>query len=123
MDKLTTMSEKEIKRLEKMSQLGRKEITQKMAAEQLGLSERQVKRLWKAYQEQGAAGLVNKSRGKPSHNQLREEVKQQTMELILEHYRDFGPTLATEKLRELHGINISDESVRKIMIAKGLWKH
>lgn len=105
MDKLTTMSEKEIKRLEKMSQLGRKEITQKMAAEQLGLSERQVKRLWKAYQEQGAAGLVNKSRGKPSHNQLREEVKQQTMELILEHYRDFGPTLATEKLRELHGIS------------------
>ena len=122
MDKLTTMSEKEIKRLEKMSQLGRKEITQKMAAEQLGLSERQVKRLWKAYQEQGAAGLVNKSRGKPSHNQLREEVKQQTMELILEHYRDFGPTLATEKLRELHGINISDESVRKIMLAEGLWK-
>jgi transposase len=116
------MSEKEIKRLEKMSQLGRKEITQKMAAEQLGLSERQVKRLWKAYQKQGAAGLVNKSRGKPSHNQLREEVKQQTMELILEHYRDFGPTLATEKLRELHGINISDESVRKIMLAEGLWK-
>lgn len=106
-----------------MSQLGKKEITQKMAAEQLGLSVRQVKRLWKAYQKQGAEGLTNKSRGKPSHNRLSPEVKQQAIELILGHYRDFGPTLATEKLRELHGIKISDESVRKIMVAEGLWKH
>lgn len=116
------MSEKEIKRLEKMGQLERKEITQKMVAEQLALSERQVKRLWKAYQEQGAAGLVNKSRGKPSHNQLNAELRQRAMNLILEKYRDFGPTLATEKLREVHEIQISDESVRKIMVAEGLWK-
>jgi hypothetical protein len=79
--------------------------------------------LWRAYQEQGAAGLVNKSRGKPSHNQLSEEVRRQTLDLILERYRDFGPTLATEKLVELHGIEISDESVRKMMITEGLWKH
>ena len=77
MDKLTTMNEKELIRLEKMSQLGKKQITQKMVAEQLGLSMRQVKRLWKAYQEQGAAGLVNKNRGRPSHNQIQAEVKQQ----------------------------------------------
>jgi hypothetical protein len=45
------------------------------------------------------------------------------MDLIIERYRDFGPTLATEKLNEVHGIPISDESVRKIMIAEGIWKH
>ena len=122
MDKLTTMSEKEIKRLKVMDQLGEKHITQGKAAEQLGLSVRQVKRLWKAYQEKGAEGLVNKSRGKPSHNRLDEAVKRQALDLILERYQDFGPTLAREKLREEHGLSISDESVRQMMIEEGLWK-
>ncbi len=123
MEKLHTMNEKEIKRLQVMTQLEEKRITQRIAAEQLQVSIRQVKRLWRAYQEQGAAGLVNKSRGKPGHNQLNEEVKKKALNLILERYRDFGPTLATEKLLELHGVKISDESVRKMMIAEGLWKH
>ena len=65
---------------------------------------------------------MNKMRGKPSHNQLKGDVMQQVLDLILERYRDFGPTLATEKLGEVHGIKISDESVRKIMIAEGIWK-
>lgn len=122
MDRLHRMSEKEIKKTEMMSQLAEKQITQRMAAEHLGISVRQVKRLWNKYQKQGAEGLINKSRGKPSHNQLDEELKKKVVDLILERYRDFGPTLATEKLAELHGIKISDESVRKIMIAEGLWK-
>jgi transposase len=117
------MSEKEIKKAEIMSQLAKKQITQWMAAEHLGISVRQVKRLWNKYQKQGAEGLINKSRGKPSHNQLDEEVRKKAVNLILERYRDFGPTLATEKLIEIHKIKISDESVRKIMIAEGLWKH
>jgi len=116
------MSEKEIKRTEMMSQLAKKQISQGMAAAHLGISVRQVKRLWRKYQDQGAEGLINKSRGKPSHNQMDGEVMRRVLGLILEKYRDFGPTLATEKLVELHGIKISDESVRKIMIAEGLWK-
>lgn len=123
MDKLHTMSEKEIKRLTILGELEKKQITQAMAAKQIGVSVRQIKRLWRAYREQGAAGLVNKSRGKPSHNQLGEAVKQQVLDLIVERYRDFGPTLVTEKLVELHKVQISDESVRKMMIAEGLWKH
>lgn len=122
MDRIYKMSEKEIKKTEVMSQLAEKQITQRMAAEHLGMSVRQVKRLWKIYQERGSEGLINQSRGKPSHNQLDEEVKRSAINLIFEKYRDFGPTLATEKLVELHGIKISDESVRKIMVAEGLWK-
>jgi transposase len=121
-DNLHTMSHAEIKRLEIMTQLGKKQITQRQAAEQLGLSVRQVKRLWRSYTDRGAAGLINKSRGKPSHNQLKPEVKQRVRDLLLERYRDFGPTLATEKLEEIHGIQISDEKVRQIMMAEGLWK-
>lgn len=122
MDKLHIMSDLEIQRLEIMTQLSKKQITQKQAAGELGISVRQVKRLWRAYTDQGAEGLIHKSRGKPSHNQLREEVKQKVLDLILEHYSDFGPTLAAEKLLEVHGIRISDEKVRQIMIAEGLWK-
>jgi transposase len=121
-DRLHTMSEKEIKKTEMMSQLAEKQITQRMAATHLGISVRQVKRLWRRYKENGAEGLINKSRGKPSHNQMNDEVKKRVVDLVLERYRDFGPTLATEKLAELHGIKISDESVRKIMIEEGLWK-
>jgi transposase len=122
-EKLTTMSEKEITRLQVMNQLEKKQLTQRMAAEQLDLSVRQIKRLWRAYQQQGAGGLVNKSRGKPGHNQLNQEIKQKALDLILERYNDFGPTLVTEKLVEAHGLKISDESVRQLMIAEGLWKH
>ena len=106
-----------------MGMLEKKQVTQRMAADQLVISTRQIKRLWHAYQEQGTEGLIHKSRGKPSHNQFKVEIKQRVLDLILELYRDFGPTLASEKLREIHGIQISNESVRKLMLAEGLWKH
>jgi transposase len=121
-DRLHSMSDKEIRRVGIMAQLSQKQLTQNKAAEQLGLSARQVRRLWRAYQQQGTEGILNKSRGKPSRHQLKVEVKQQVVDLLMERYRDFGPTLATEKLKEVHGIQISDESVRKLMIAEGLWK-
>ncbi len=122
MDKLYTMNEKEIKRLGIMTQLEKKQVGQQKAAEQLGISVRQVKRLKRAYQADGAAGLIHKSRGKPSHNQLDPEMKQKALDLILERYRDFGPTLAREKLVEVHGLRISDERVRQLMLAEGIWK-
>ncbi|HSG45338.1 MAG TPA: ISNCY family transposase, partial [Anaerolineales bacterium] len=37
-------------------------------------------------------------------------------------YADFGPTLAHEKLQECDQVQISRESVRKIMMAEGLWQ-
>lgn len=122
MDKLHTMSEKEIYRLQIMTQLAEKRITQKRAGELLGVSIRQVKRVWRRFKQEGTEGLINKSRGRPSHNRLAEEVKQEALDLIIERYRDFGPTLAREKLVEVHGLRVSDETVRKLMIAEGLWK-
>ena len=122
MDKLLTMSEKEIQRLEVIKVIEEKRMTQEQASQRLGISTRQVKRLCRNYRERGAEGLMNKMRGKASHNQLKGDIVQQVLDLILERYRDFGPTLATEKLGEVHGIKISDESVRKIMIAEGIWK-
>jgi transposase len=116
------MSNREITRLEVMQRLQEKRLSQKEAAEMLGLSTRQVKRLFRVYKAQGAKGLVSKRRGRPGNNRLDENVIQQVIDLIYERYRDFGPTLAHEKLTEMHALQLSRESVRRIMIREGLWK-
>lgn len=122
MDELLTMSKKELTRLEIMQRLKDKRMTQKEAARMLGLSIRQIKRLWRAYQEKGSAGLVSARRGKPSNNRLDAGLEQRALDLIEEKYRDFGPTLAHEKLTERHRLQLSRESVRRIMIEAGIWK-
>ena len=122
MDELLTMSNREITRLEIMQRLKEKRLTQKEAAGMLGISTRQVKRLWRAYRKKGAQGLVSKRRGKPSNNRLDAGVAQQALDLIKEKYEDFGPTLAHEKLTEEHQLQLSRESVRRIMIEEGVWK-
>ena len=122
MDKLITMSKKELSRVEIMQRLEHKRLKQKEAAQILGISVRQVKRLYRAYLEKGAEGLVLRRRGRPSNHQLGSEKKKQVIELLYRRYRDFGPTLASEKLSEVHGLRISRESVRQLMIAEGLWK-
>ena len=122
MDELLTMSKKELTRLEVMQRLKDKRLTQKEAARLLGLSVRQIKRLWRAYREAGGKGLVSGRRTKASNNRLDAGVVQQALDLIEERYRDFGPTLACEKLSEVHHLTISRESVRRIMIEAGIWK-
>jgi transposase len=121
-DQLLTMSNREITRLELMQRLKDKRLRQCEASRMLGISIRQVRRLFRAYKDQGPPGLISKRRGKPSHNQLDPETVQKAIDLICEHYRDFGPTLAHEKLTEKHHLRLSRESVRQIMIAEEWWK-
>jgi len=116
------MSQKELTRLEVIQRTEKKTLKQKEAAKMLGISERHVKRLLRAYRQSGAEGLISKRRGKPSNNRLNAEVKQQAIDLIYSQYHDFGPTLAHEKLTEKHGLKLSVETVRKLMITEGLWK-
>jgi transposase len=122
MDQLLTMSNHEITRLEIMQRLKDKRLKQNEASQILGISVRHVKRLFRAFKAQGPMGLVSRRRGKPSNNQLDPKSVQKAIDLIYEHYCDFGPTLAHEKLTEVHGLKLSDESVRRLMIAEGLWK-
>ena len=122
MDELLTMSKREITRIEAMQRIKDKRLTQKEAARMLKLSVRQIKRLYKAYKARGAKGLISARRGKPSNHHLDEQVKQQALDLLKEKYEGFGPTLAHEKLTELHGLGISRESVRRLMIAERMWK-
>jgi transposase len=119
---LVTMSKEELSRLEVMERLDERRMIQRTAAEILGVSVRQVKRLLRAYRSEGAAGLVSKQRGKPSHHQLDAETGQAVLDLLKGRYADFGPTLAHEKLVEREGLQLCLGSVRKIMIEEGIWK-
>jgi transposase len=122
MDELLTMSTKELSRVEVMQKLSEKGMSQKEAGAILHLSTRQIKRLLKTYRKKGAAGLVSKQRGRPSHNRLAEDVKKRALNLLKTKYQGFGPTLAHEKLVEKDKLKLSDESVRQLMIAEDLWK-
>ncbi len=116
------MSPQELERVALLEKIKCKKITQAKAAQILNLSKRQVIRLYAAYKQLGAAGIVSKRRFKPSNNRLPQHKKDKVAKLIATHYRDFGPTLAHEKLVEQHRLKLSVESVRQIMISKGLWK-
>ena len=117
-----TMSSKEISRLEVIQKLEEKRLSQKEASSILGVSVRQIKRLLKSYRQEGAKGLVSKHRGRKGNNRLGETVLRKALDLLKGKYKGFGPTLASEKLVEKEGLQISDESVRQLMITEGLWK-
>jgi hypothetical protein len=81
-----------------------------------------MRRLQKSYIRSKESGIVSKHRGKVSNNRLSEAIKQEVLSIISSNYKDFGPTLAHEKLIDNNPIKISVESVRKLMITAGLWK-
>lgn len=116
------MSGKERDRLKVMAGLGEGRLKQGQAGRLLALSTRQVRRILKRYRRQGDAGLVHRGRGRRSNRKTPQPVRRKALACIRRHYRDFGPTLAAEKLQERDGIEVSRETVRQWMMAEGLWR-
>jgi len=117
-----SMSRKETERITIMDNLIAKRIKQKHASRQLGISVRQIQRMVKRYKREGVSGLIHRSRGRVGNKAMRKEKKNSIVLLIKQQYPDFGPTLAAEKLFERDGISVSEEKVRQLMIAEGVWK-
>src|SRR5438128_4625074 len=111
----------ELDRLQVMSQLAERRLTRRRAAALLGLSERQIRRLYRAFRRAGAAGLASRRRGRPSNRRLPDATRDRALALIRERYADFGPTFGLQKLTEAHGLTLSVETLRGWMIAAGLW--
>jgi hypothetical protein len=91
------------------------------AADRLGLTTRQVRRLARRYAAAGPVGLLSKRFNRPSNNRLDEALADQVIKILRSTYADFGPTLATEKLRTKHGIDLAKETVRRLQMTAGLW--
>jgi transposase len=123
------MSRRELTRVSVIARVARYDLTLRSAAEMLGVSYRQAKRLWRAYREEGPEGLQHGSVGKPSNRAVDPKVRERVLELIREKYAGdeergeerFGPTLAAEHLAEEDQIGVHPETLRRWMLAAGLW--
>ncbi|CAB3803916.1 ISNCY family transposase ISBcen27 [Paraburkholderia ultramafica] len=116
-----TMTMRELDRLKVIQDVADGKLKPWRAAERLGLTTRQIRRLVGRLREHGPQGLVSRRRAKPSNNRLDAVTADRVLSIIRDRYADFGPTLACEKLWECHGIRLAKETVRRLMTDAGLW--
>lgn len=117
-----TLTKRDAERLRILHQVMDGMITQVCAGQLLNITERQVRTLLVRVREEGAKGLVHRSRGRESPRKMPEVLEDRMARIIKSRYPDFSPLLASEKLRERHRIEVSREKVRQVMMARGLWK-
>src|ERR1700704_3462139 len=117
------MAQRDRDRLVALKKVRKGLITQRQAAEELGQSERHVRRLLKRLKGKGDAVLVHALRGRQSNRKVDEKTKQKALEILRRDvYRGFGPTLAAEYLAGKHDIHAGRETVRTWMMEGKLWR-
>jgi transposase len=116
------LKQKELKQLHIIHKVLEGSLTQRQAAEVVSLSERQIRRMVKRVGVEGDKGIQHRSRGKGSNRKLPEKLIARVVQLYQEKYQGFGPTLMSEKLLELEGIEVSKETVRTWLIEAGQWQ-
>jgi transposase len=116
-----TMSERDLQRIEVLTDVLAGRRTVAAAATVLAVSERQMYRLLAKYEDGGGSALIHKARGRTSNRSLNAGIRRYAVELVRTRYADFGPTLATEILLEKHDLRVGRETLRRWMVADGLW--
>lgn len=114
------MSKREWKRLEAVERIGGGKLTTGEAAEVLGLSTRQVRRLRRAVEKRGATGVVHGSREREPSNRVSEEIREQILKLRRQKYDGFNDQHFTEKLCEVEGLKVSRATVQRILRGAGI---
>jgi hypothetical protein len=115
------MSGQELTRLRIVIDLADGRLTVAAAAALMGLGRRQVFRLRRGFAADGAAALSSRKRGRPSNRRHSETFRGTVLALVRQHYSDFGPTFAAEKLASCQGLRLGVETLRQWMIADGVW--
>src|SRR6202162_1217053 len=117
------MTQAERDRLVVLKKPKKKLITQRQAAEEIGVTERQVRRLLRKLRRKGDRAVIHELRGRASHRKLPAATEQRAMTVLFAPlYRGFGPTLAAEYLHKRHQITVSKETVRQWMTKAELWQ-
>src|SRR5262249_33552359 len=97
-------------------------VTQRQAAEKMGVSERWVRKLLVKLKTEGDGIVVHGLRGRPANRRVDEKIRARAIKCLRQpEWHDFGPTFACEQLSKRHDIDISKETVRGWMMAEGLW--
>jgi len=124
--KRTAMSTRELERVEIFGRVASKQLRLLDAMLLLELSYRQVKRLWKRFRKDGAEALKHGNAGRSSNRAKATSFRQQVLQRVREKYwgeeeERFGPTLAAEHLGAEDGLQVDGETLRRWMLAEGLW--
>jgi hypothetical protein len=120
------MSKRELGRVEVLARVRSKQLRLVDAGRLMHVSYRQAKRLWKRYRQEGGAGLQHRSAGRLSNHAHEQKFRRKVLWLVREKYggpvgERFGPTLAAEHLASEDGLRIDAETLRRWMLAEGLW--
>lgn len=120
------MSRGELRRVGVFARIASGELKLIHAAEMLGRSYRQIKRLWKRFREDGAEGLKHRSAGRESNRRKPKKFRERVLRLIRKKYSGaegerFGPTLAAEHLASDDGVEVNAQTLRRWMLEEGLW--
>ena len=122
----TAMSTTELRRAGVLARVAAGTLKLGSAATLMEVSYRQAKRLYRRYRAEGAKGLKHRSAGCASNRATDARTRQRVLALIREKYSGgvderFGPTLAAEHLTSEDGIAVDHETLRRWMLAAGLW--
>lgn len=117
------MSQAERDWLDWLKRSGDGKMTQREAAEKMGVSERWVRKLLRRMKREGDRVVVHGLRGRASNRKIASQTQARALEVLRQpEWHDFGPTFAAEQLAQRHHIQVSDETLRHWMIGAGLWK-
>ena len=117
---MLVLSTKERDRLKVLHEVRQRHLTQPQAAQQLGITDRWVRKLLVRLKREGDRGVVHGLRGRVSNRRLPESIRRQALKLRQAKYRDFGPTLASEYLAKDPKVKVSKETLRQWLLAAGL---
>jgi transposase len=115
-----TLNKREQQRLLVLNQVNAGQMTAKEAAELLGLSVRQVRRLLAAYRSEGAEALAHGNRGRKPVHALDEQVSARVIGLAKSAYAGCNHQHMSELLGQREQIKISRSSLRRILLGAGL---
>lgn len=120
------MSASELRRVGVMERVAAGTLKLGSAAELLGISYRQAKRIYRRYRVEGAKGLQHRSAGHPSNRRTAQALRERALALVREKYSGglderFGPTLAAEHLAAEDEVRVDHETLRRWMLDAGLW--
>src|SRR5258708_20993246 len=120
------MSKGELRRVGVLARVASEELKLVDAAKILSLSYRQVKRIWRRYEKEGAEGLKHRGTGRRSNRAKPKKFRARVVRLLRKKYSGgvgerFGPTLASEHLASEDNLEVHAETLRRWVLAGGLW--
>lgn len=117
------MSQKERDWLDWLKRARDGQVTQRYAAEKMGVTDRWVRSLLWEMEQRGDAVVIHGLRGLPSNRRIEEGIRARALKIIQSpDWHDFGPTFAAEQLAKRYQIPVSKETVRQWMMAQGIWR-